>query len=100
MVKINDETINVGNGLHQIVVDTNEETPKVSIELGAGMSNEEYLEWNLINAIKTIRRSPQEKEITISVYRLHKDVLKNKGVSGEDLVESDRILKKYAGVEA
>jgi len=88
----------VEGGLHRVVVDTNNEIPEIEIELGAGMNNEEYLVWNLANAIRTINNKPQEKDITLTVYKIHREVLKNRGVSGEKLAESDEIFKKYTGV--
>jgi len=98
MVRISKKVINVEDGLHQIVVDTNNETPEIELDLGAGMTNEKYLVWNLAGAIRSIKSNPQEKDIQIQIYKIHREVLQNKGVSEKDLEESDRILKEYTGV--
>jgi len=92
-------TIDIEGGLHQVVVDENSKTPKIEVDLGAGMSNEEYREWNLIGAIRRIRESPREKDIYVQVYKIHIGVLQKRGMSEEDLQESDRLLKEYTGVE-
>ena len=97
MVAENKVTVIEKDG-HRVTVDENGAIPQVEVELGAGMTDEDYVAWNIAGAIKTIRRSPGENELTLMVYRMHRSVLERRGVSPELLAEGDRALEKYTGL--
>jgi hypothetical protein len=72
-----------------------EEYTKTTIELGKGMSNQEYLEWNINGAYEMLITNPKEAKITLMVYDLHKGILKNRGVDEDTLKEGDnKLLEK------
>lgn len=75
-----------------ITTDTTKQIPKIGIEFN--MSPAVHYRWNIVNAARTLVRKPAEQEITLAVYRLHKEILKNKGVPEDVLERGDEILVK------
>jgi len=70
------------------------------IRIEFNMEQEEYYEWNIENASRTLVRKPGEREITLAAYECHKNMLKNKGMSKEKLARGDDELitrvRRYA----
>jgi len=77
-----------------ISIDETKQTPRVS--LGFDMTPAAHYRWNIVNAARTIVETPSELEITITVYELHKGILRNKGVPEEVLERGDERLSQRA----
>ncbi len=53
---------------------------------------EKYSMWNIRGAARVILRRPEEIEITLEVYYLHRKVLENLGYDPEKLERGDSML--------
>jgi hypothetical protein len=71
---------------------TTNQPPTLEVDLSQGRTPEEHYLWNIQNAARVILNRPQEQEITLEVYELHKTYLRNTGFSEERLRQSDDLL--------
>ena len=71
-----------------------DEPMKMDIDLGAGLSNEQYIAWNVDGCVRVLRDAPHEYSITLMVYEIHKNVLRKRGVSEDDLKVGDRYVEE------
>ncbi|MBI4019955.1 MAG: hypothetical protein HY367_01375, partial [Candidatus Aenigmarchaeota archaeon] len=56
-------------------------TLRIQVEPGAGMNDEEYMAWNIEGATRRLRDAPEEAEITLVVYEIHRAMMAKRGVS-------------------
>lgn len=49
----------------------------------------EYSRWNVENAARAILARPEEREIALMVYDIHRRILENSGYNSENLKEAD-----------
>ena len=70
-----------------------DDSPELELRINVGMSNEEYLRWNIEGASRMLRQRPEETAITFAVYRLHKEVLRTRGVPVYEFEQGDRIIE-------
>ena len=76
---------------------------KIEIDMAKmfGGDLDRYYNWNIGNAARVIVRKPEEYEITLMVYRLHKTILANSGFDSRKLEEGDdkliELIKKIGG---
>lgn len=75
-----------------ITTDAKTQIPRIDIEFN--MSPAAHYRWNIVEAARTLVRTPEEQPITLMVYKIHKGVLRNKGVSEEVLARGDKHLVK------
>jgi len=65
---------------------------EIRAEINPNLSNEDYIKWNVAGASRQIRRAPQELELTLMIYDLHKQVLRGRGATDSDFAEGDKII--------
>ncbi|MDO8459842.1 MAG: hypothetical protein Q7S74_01910 [Nanoarchaeota archaeon] len=62
----------------------------ISVELSADPA--EYAVWNIQNAARVLVTKPEERQITLAVYRCHRNALGKKGVKEDILNKYDKAL--------
>ncbi len=67
--------------------------PKIRVVINPDMSNYEYIAWNVAGCVRTLKNSPFEYSITLKVYELHKEILRNRGASEEELAVGDKFVE-------
>jgi len=72
-----------------------EEPLRIEVRINEHMSIEDYVVWNIAGTVSTLMTKPEEKDITLMVYEIHKEILTGKGATPEQLLESDRLLEKF-----
>ena len=66
--------------------------PEVEFRINPDMSDESYIRWNVEGASRRLRQAPQESDITLMVYNIHKDILRDRGASESDFAEGDKVI--------
>ncbi|HIG97666.1 MAG TPA: hypothetical protein HA230_04975 [Candidatus Aenigmarchaeota archaeon] len=56
--------------------------------------NSAYLVWNVAGCVRRLRDAPHEYDITLMVYEIHKDILRKRGISDDDLNVGDRYVEE------
>lgn len=78
---------------------SSDEIPKLEIIINGNMTNEEYIRWNIAGASRRLRDAPQETELTLMIYNVHKIILRARGVTEPEFYEGnkiiDEIVKQY-----
>jgi hypothetical protein len=71
---------------------TDEKPLRIEVELFPE-DNNAYLAWNVAGCVRKLRAAPNEYDITLVVYEIHKDILRRRGVSEDDLKVGDRYVE-------
>lgn len=75
-----------------------DQIPELEVEINPHMSNQEYIDWNVINAARRLGKAPEEMEITLSVYNLHKHILKSRGVAESEFIKGDKLMEEAVAI--
>jgi hypothetical protein len=75
-----------------IEIDNTKQIPKLTLDFN--MSPAVHYKWNIVEAARTLVEKPEDRKITLMVYKIHKDILRGKGISEEALERGDKRLTK------
>jgi|GEM_PF-1814955 hypothetical protein len=78
--------------LATVGIDSTTQIPKIDIEFN--MPPAVHYRWNIVSAARTLVEKPEERELTLMVYNIHKKILRGSGVSEEALERGDKRLIK------
>ena len=71
-----------------------DETPlRIEVELFLN-DNDGYIAWNVAGCVSRLREAPHEHEITLMVYRIHRNILGRRGVSEDELAIGDKYVEE------
>jgi hypothetical protein len=63
------------------------ERSRITVKFGGDLKA--YLEWNIESAARTFVSKPDEYDVTMAVYKIHREILANSGLSEERLQQGD-----------
>lgn len=66
---------------------------RIEVELFP-VDNNAYLAWNVAGCVRRLGEAPNEYDITLMVYEIHKNILRRRGVTEEDLKVGDRYVEE------
>jgi len=72
--------------------------PRIEIGINEHMTVEEYFYWNVQGSARAIVAKPEECELNLMVYEIHKAILAKRGASTEFLAKGDEELVRLINV--